>query len=82
MSKASKTLVTVVLAASIGVTCIIGCRGKEPGRVEVGAVLSMTGDVGAYGQRSLKGLQIAEDEINAAGGINGKKLSLIVEDAR
>ena len=46
----------------------------------VGEFASLTGGSASFGQSSHKGTQLAIDELNAAGGILGKKLKLITED--
>ena len=48
--------------------------------IRIGAVYPTTGPVAADGETLLRGARIAVKEINAAGGINGKKLELVVED--
>jgi len=48
--------------------------------IKIGAVLSLTGFANVYGPVQKNGLQLAVDQINAAGGANGAKLQLIVED--
>jgi branched-chain amino acid transport system substrate-binding protein len=50
--------------------------------VKIGVLLSLTGDVAAYGERSRKGIMLAIDEVNSKGGINGKPLQVILEDAK
>lgn len=52
------------------------------GPYKVGAILPMTGDAAAYGEPLSKVLRIAVDEINAAGGVNGQPIELIVEDGK
>ncbi|RLC75389.1 MAG: hypothetical protein DRI61_14995 [Chloroflexi bacterium] len=50
--------------------------------VKIGVVATLTG-VGAYqGQQELRGLELARDEINEAGGIDGKLIRFIVEDSK
>lgn len=49
---------------------------------KIGAILAMTGSAPYYGQVMSRGIQIAIDEINAEGGVDGTKLELIVEDHR
>src|SRR5688572_6305255 len=46
----------------------------------IGEFASLTGGSASFGQSSHKGTQLAVDELNAAGGVLGKKLKLIVED--
>lgn len=51
--------------------------------VVVGLATAQTGGLAPYDQPSLKGLQMAVDEINAAGGIAGKfPIKLIAKDTR
>lgn len=48
--------------------------------IKVGAVLSITGAGGVYGPQSRDGANLAVKQINAAGGVNGAKIELTVED--
>jgi branched-chain amino acid transport system substrate-binding protein len=48
--------------------------------IKVGEYASLTGKEAAFGQSSHKGTMLAIDDINAAGGVLGKKLKLISED--
>jgi branched-chain amino acid transport system substrate-binding protein len=58
------------------------CAKKNSGGdvVSIGAVLPLSGQVAFYGTESRDGALLAIDEINAAGGLLGKKLALISED--
>lgn len=64
---------------------LAGC-GKSGGgvaaedKIKVGEFASLTGSEAAFGQSSHKGTLLAIDEINAGGGVLGKKLELIYED--
>jgi branched-chain amino acid transport system substrate-binding protein len=46
----------------------------------VGEVASLTGKDAAFGQSSHKGTQLAIEQINASGGLLGRKVELITED--
>jgi branched-chain amino acid transport system substrate-binding protein len=48
--------------------------------IKLGAVLSITGAGGVYGPQGQNGMMLAVDQINAAGGVNGAKISLEVQD--
>lgn len=48
--------------------------------IVVGEYASMTGSIATFGQSSHKGSVLAIDEINAAGGVLGKKIRLVTED--
>ena len=52
----------------------------EPFRV--GVMESLTGPGETYGNVALQAKQLAVDEINAAGGIGGRELELVVEDSK
>src|SRR5690606_32101285 len=51
-------------------------------QVKVGVINSLSGNFAAFGQRYNTGMQVALEEINANGGINGQKLELIIQDDR
>ncbi len=53
---------------------------KEP--FVIGVMDSVTGPGQSYGTVIVQAKQLAADEINAAGGINGRELKLIVEDSK
>jgi branched-chain amino acid transport system substrate-binding protein len=55
-----------------------GAQQKPP--IKLGAVLPMTGILGSTGLMFRTGIEIAVDEINANGGVNGSQIQLIVED--
>lgn len=48
--------------------------------IKVGVYGDLTGQTSSFGQSTKNGVQLAVDEINAAGGVNGKKIVLVVED--
>ena len=54
-------------------------RGGEDS-VAIGAIFPLSGPVAFYGSESRDGAQLAVDEINAAGGLLGKSITLLSED--
>ncbi len=48
--------------------------------IVIGMVAPMTGDLADFGKQAQRGAQLAMDEINAQGGINGRKLELRIGD--
>ncbi len=48
----------------------------------IGVMESITGPGETYGNVSVQAKEMAVDEINAAGGINGRELKLVVEDSK
>src|SRR4030042_4180083 len=51
---------------------------KEP--IKIGAIYDFAGGCHMYSESGVKGVKIALDEINAMGGILGRKLDLVVRD--
>ena len=58
-----------------------GCsKGRDADVLTVGAFFSLSGVDSAFGNDSREGIELATDEINAAGGIKGKKVRILMED--
>jgi branched-chain amino acid transport system substrate-binding protein len=55
-----------------------GGKSSEP--IRVGALTSLTGNFTPWGVQVRGGMQLAVNEINQAGGVNGRKLELVVAD--
>ena len=80
-SKKSLRLACAVLGATLLSSVFAGCGSKESGdTIKVGANFELTGNVANYGNATIEGLQLAIDEANEAGGINGKKIELVSVD--
>jgi branched-chain amino acid transport system substrate-binding protein len=75
-----RTLSISIIVLSV-LLIFVGCGSGEAGVVKIGFVGPMTGDYANYGQSMSTAVQIAVDEINAAGGIDGVMVELIVEDS-
>lgn len=67
---------------SLILTVIIGssCTKKNDNEILIGQFGSLTGNEATFGISTDKGVKLAFDEINAAGGIKGKKIKLITFD--
>lgn len=48
--------------------------------IKIGANLELSGEVASYGQSDAEGAELAIEEINKAGGVDGKKLKLVKVD--
>jgi branched-chain amino acid transport system substrate-binding protein len=66
---------SLVVAALIVAGIVSGAAAQEP--VRIGGMLETSGAVAALGNQGLEGAQLAIDQINAKGGVNGRKLELI-----
>jgi branched-chain amino acid transport system substrate-binding protein len=64
-----------------GVFCAVCIAGAvAAAEVTIGVIAGMSGPGASYGQGIAQGAEMAARQINAAGGINGRKLRLIVID--
>lgn len=64
-------------------TCGLGLSAAHAAdTVEIGMISDLTGPAALSGHHKVDGAQLAVDEINAHGGINGKKVKLLIEDDR
>lgn len=70
-------IIVVVLIASI----VMFSVPREEQTIKIGVVGVMSGFGAYYGQQETMGLELAKEEINEAGGINGKQIELIYEDS-
>src|SRR5689334_9590409 len=57
-----------------------GNNSSGGNEIVIGEYASITGSEASFGKSSDEGTQLAADEINAAGGIDGKKVRVEVED--
>ena len=71
-------LVVVLYIVKINVNPVIK---NEKNTIKIGVIYPLSGGLSFLGNQFLDGTNIAVDEVNANGGINGKKVSVIVEDA-
>lgn len=56
------------------------CSGKKNDTIKIGGIAPLSGGVAVYGTECKNGIDLAIEEINAAGGINGQKIEFICED--
>lgn len=83
MKKINKIL-SLALVAVMSVATLVGCgdNGTSTGGdvFKIGGIGPTTGDAATYGIAVKNGIQIAVDEINEAGGINGYQIEYRFED--
>ena len=81
-----KKKVCFLLAGVALAGLVAGCGGDKKAddgnTIKIGANFELTGAVAVYGQSGFNGVELAVEEINAAGGVNGKKLELVKYDTK
>ncbi len=79
-----KKFLGLLLAGAMLASSFTGCSGKASSSDEktllIGGTGPLTGDYATYGISVQEGAQIAVDEINEKGGVNGYTIKLEVED--
>lgn len=83
MKKTTK-LLSMLVASALFAGALAGCGGGDKKAasdvIKIGGNLEMTGGSASFGISSKNGIDLAIDQINAKGGIGGKKLALVVAD--
>ena len=69
---------TVLAAAALVVA--VFWSAPAPAEIKIGLMTPLTGAFASEGQDMLKVCEILTGEVNKAGGINGQKVTLVVED--
>ena len=87
MNKRAICLQSWVLAMLAGAVVAMGPSGAraQPAQGEpyrIGVILPMTGPTADYGSDFKKGAVLAEEEINASGGIKGRPIQLVIGDSK
>jgi branched-chain amino acid transport system substrate-binding protein len=59
---------------------LLGCSKGSGNSITIGGIFPLSGSVAVYGVECKNGIDLAIEEINSAGGINGKQVTLLSED--
>lgn len=83
--KMFKRVVSLAMVSALAITSLTACGGSSEETAssdtfKIGGIGPTTGDAAAYGTAVQNGIQLAVDEINEAGGINGKQIEFKFED--
>lgn len=75
-----KNLICVAALLSSAVMLLCSCGSKKSDTIKVGGIAPLSGSYTAYGLECKKGVDLAVEEINKAGGVLGKNIEYICED--
>ena len=82
-----KKFTSSCLVAALSTALLAGCGGEKKDsaaanadKYVIGASFELTGNVANYGKSTLSGLKLAVDQVNKAGGVNGKQLVVVESD--
>lgn len=79
--------IPIFILALIILSLFIGCNKQNDDKgkggiapIRIGVLLPLTGTSAIHGKDCLVGIEMARDETNGHGGVNGRPIELIVED--
>ncbi len=78
LKRLKRTACTLLISA--GIACAASAAGVSDKEIVVGTHLDLSGPVAAGMPQIRNGMQMRFDEANEAGGVNGRKFRLIIED--
>ena len=76
----SSVFASVLVLAVAAIAPMFFSQAFAADNIKIGVVVPITSVLAPYGKPFVEALQIAVDEANEKGGINGRKIELIVED--
>ena len=71
------------VAVIVGVAFVlvsVGLASAQDKPIKIGQIIPITGEAAESGKYHKQGAEIAVDKINAAGGIKGRKIQIVLED--
>ena len=80
MFKKTKRILSGLVAMSMMALLTTGCGNTNSNEIKIGANLEMTGNTATFGQSATNGAKLAIKQVNAKGGVLGKKITLVVAD--
>src|SRR3954468_2473412 len=89
MRRDTRAIVAAVALASLavagcgrGAASNSGAAATTSGPLKVALITDSSGAVALFGQANIKGATLAVEQLNAAGGVNGRKVQLLVRDSK
>ncbi len=73
-------VVVTFVALSLVLSELDPASGAKDDPIRIGAVIPLQGELAKFGEMQKNSFQMALEEINRAGGINGRKLEILIED--
>ena len=74
-----KAICILLISMMVGST-VMGCSGSGGDTIKIGAVCPLTGDSSNGVTDELEGKELAVEDFNEAGGVDGKTIELVSED--
>jgi branched-chain amino acid transport system substrate-binding protein len=75
------TKLGLLTALAVSSTITFAQQGVSKTEITLGSIQDLSGPIAGFGKQARLGMLLRVDEINEQGGINGRKLKIIVEDS-
>jgi len=76
-----KKIISIILLIVLTMALVSGCGGSSnANEIKIGINYELSGEVASYGKASVDGIELAIDEINSKGGIDGKLIKPVKYD--
>jgi branched-chain amino acid transport system substrate-binding protein len=79
------SLLVIIIAFAAFIAGYYLCNrknGDQKESIKIGAILALSGESGMWGKNTQNGAELAVEEINANGGLLGRKLEIVYEDSK
>ena len=73
-------IATVASLSALSMSGLAAAQGNEP--IKIGVLIAMSGPAAAYGAEERRAIEAVFSQINAQGGIKGRKVELVVRDTK
>ena len=78
--KTTLSLIGAAIALSTG-AAMAQSQGVSKDEIVLGSIQDLSGPIAGFGKQVRLGMMLRVDEANEQGGINGRKIKLVVEDS-
>ena len=76
-----KSVIAIAALTLGGSLALAQSQGVSKTEIKIGTIQDLSGPIAGYGKQSRNGMQLRVDEVNEQGGVNGRKIKLLVEDS-
>jgi len=73
-------IIGLIIVVVLAIVLVVTLTKKESQEIKIGVIAPLTGPAAPYGANVRDGILLATEEINQAGGIDGKRIALFIED--
>ena len=70
----------VIFVISVCLVLEVSAMGKKPDSIQVGAILTLSGDAAPYGESAKNAIEMGVKEVNSSDLLKGMKISIVYED--